>query len=381
MNRINQADRTAFSHGAGLANGMLADARLNADRLRGRGAAVNPTPRFDRYQREAFDDGWQTFEDLPPFATEVQIDKSRTVIAHNDSPDLPFDQSINPYRGCEHGCVYCFARPTHAYLGLSPGLEFETKLFAKPDAARLLEREIGKPNYEVKTLAIGTNTDPYQPVEKKYRIMREILEVLDAASHPVTIVTKSALVMRDIDILSRMAERGLAKVAVSVTTMDRGLARAMEPRASTTSRRLEALRALSEAGVPTSVLVAPVVPGLTDHEMERILDAAAAQGVKEARYILLRLPLEVAPLFKEWLLRNYPDRYKHVMSLLRSMRGGKDYDAEFGKRMTGAGPYAWQIGRRFELAAKRHGLNIERKRLRSDLFAAPQLAGAQLNLF
>ena len=381
MDRINQADRIAFSHGAGIANGMLADARLNAERLRGRGAAVNPMPRFDRYQREAFDDGWQAFEDLPPFATEVQIDKSRTVISRNDSPDLPFDQSINPYRGCEHGCVYCFARPTHAYLGLSPGLEFETKLFAKPDAARLLEREIGKPNYEVKTLAIGTNTDPYQPVEKKYRIMREILEVLDAASHPVTIVTKSALVMRDIDILSRMAERGLAKVAVSVTTMDRALARAMEPRAATTSRRLEALRALSEAGVPTSVLVAPVVPGLTDHELERILDAAAAQGVKEARYILLRLPLEVAPLFKEWLLRTYPDRYKHVMSLLRSMRGGKDYDAEFGKRMSGSGPYAWQIGRRFELAAKRHGLNIERKRLRSDLFSAPQLAGAQMSLF
>jgi DNA repair photolyase len=381
MNRINQADRIAFSHGAGIANGMLADARLSQERLRGRAAAVNPAPRFDRYQREAFDDGWQAFEDLPPFATEVQIDKSRTVIATNDSPDLPFDQSINPYRGCEHGCIYCFARPTHAYLGLSPGLEFETKLFAKPDAARLLEREIAKPNYEVKTLAIGTNTDPYQPVEKKYRIMREILEVLDAASHPVTIVTKSALVMRDIDILSRMAERGLAKVAVSVTTMDRALARAMEPRASTTSRRLGALRALSEAGVPTSVLVAPVVPGLTDHEMERILDAAAAQGVNEAHYILLRLPLEVAPLFKEWLLRNYPDRYKHVMSLLRSMRGGKDYDAEFGKRMTGAGPYAWQIGRRFELAAKRHGLNIERKRLRSDLFEAPQLAGAQMSLF
>jgi DNA repair photolyase len=381
MDMVNQADRIAFSHGAGIANGMLADARLREEQRRGRGAAVNPAPRFDRYQREAFDDGWQAFEDLPPFATEVQIDKSRSVIARNDSPDLPFDQSINPYRGCEHGCVYCFARPTHAYLGLSPGLEFETKLFAKPDAARLLEREIAKPGYEVKTLAIGTNTDPYQPVEKKYRIMREILEVLDTASHPVTIVTKSALVMRDIDILSRMAERGLAKVAVSVTTMDRALARAMEPRASTTSRRLEALRALSEAGVPTSVLVAPVVPGLTDHELERILDAAAAQGVKEARYILLRLPLEVAPLFKEWLLRTYPDRYKHVMSLLRSMRGGKDYDAEFGKRMSGSGPYAWQIGRRFELAAKRHGLNIERKRLRSDLFAAPQLAGAQMSLF
>ncbi len=381
MEMISQADRIAFSHGAGFANGMLADARLKEEQRRGRGAAVNPAPRFDRYQREAFDDGWQAFEELPPFSTEVQIDKTRSVITRNDSPDLPFDQSINPYRGCEHGCVYCFARPTHAYLGLSPGLEFETKLFAKPDAARLLEREISKPNYEVKTLAIGTNTDPYQPVEKKYRIMREILEVLDAASHPVTIVTKSALVTRDIDILSRMAERGLAKVAVSVTTMDRALARAMEPRASTTSRRLEALRALSEAGVPTSVLVAPVVPGLTDHELERILDAAAAQGVKEARYILLRLPLEVAPLFKEWLLRIYPDRYTRVMSLLRSMSGGKDYDAEFGKRMTGAGPYAWQIGRRFELAAKRHGLNVERKRLRADLFAAPQLAGAQMSLF
>ena len=381
MDMVNQADRIAFSHGAGIANGMLADARLSEDRRRGRGAAVNPAPRFDRYAREAFDDGWQAFEDLPPFATEVQIDKTRSIIARNDSPDLPFDRSVNPYRGCEHGCVYCFARPTHAFLGLSPGLEFETKLFAKPDAARLLEREIAKPNYDVKTLAIGTNTDPYQPVEKKYRIMREILEVLDAASHPVTIVTKSALVMRDIDILSRMAERGLAKVAVSVTTMNRALARSMEPRASTTARRLEALRALSAAGVPTSVLVAPVVPGLTDHEMERILDAAAAQGVTEARYILLRLPLEVAPLFKEWLLRAYPDRYRHVMSLLRSMRGGKDYDAEFGQRMTGAGAYAWQIGRRFELAAKRHGLNAERRRLRSDLFAAPQLAGAQMSLF
>ena len=381
MDMVNQADRIAFSHGAGIANGMLADARLSEDRRRGRGAAVNPAPRFDRYAREAFDDGWQAFEDLPPFATEVQIDKTRSIIARNDSPDLPFDRSVNPYRGCEHGCVYCFARPTHAFLGLSPGLEFETKLFAKPDAARLLEREIAKPNYDVKTLAIGTNTDPYQPVEKKYRIMREILEVLDAASHPVTIVTKSALVMRDIDILSRMAERGLAKVAVSVTTMNRALARSMEPRASTTARRLEALRALSAAGVPTSVLVAPVVPGLTDHEMERILDAAAAQGVTEARYILLRLPLEVAPLFKEWLLRSYPDRYRHVMSLLRSMRGGKDYDAEFGQRMVGEGPYAWQIGRRFDLAARRHGLNAERKRLRSDLFAAPQFAGAQMSLF
>ena len=381
MEQVNQADRIAFSHGAAMANGMLADARLNSDRLRGRAAALNPMPRFDRYSKEAFDDGWQNFEDLPPFATEVQIDKTRSIIAKNDSPDLPFDQSVNPYRGCEHGCIYCFARPTHSYLGLSAGLDFETKLFAKPDAAKLLEREIAKPNYEVKTLAIGTNTDPYQPIEKKYRIMREILEVLDAASHPVTIITKSALVMRDIDILGRMAERGLARVAISVTTMDRALARTMEPRASSTTRRLEALRALSLAGIPTTVMVAPVVPGLTDHEIERILDAAAAQGVKEARYILLRLPLEVAPLFKDWLLRNYPDRYRHVMSLLRSMRDGKDYDAEFGKRMTGTGPYAWQIGRRFELTAKRLGLNVARKRLRSDLFIAPQPMGAQLNLF
>ena len=381
MEQVNQADRIAFSHGAALANGILADARMNADRLRGRAAALNPAPRFDRYAKEAFDDGWQAFEELPPFATEVQIDRTRSIIARNDSPDLPFDQSINPYRGCEHGCIYCFARPTHSYLGLSAGLDFEAKLFAKPDAAKLLEREISRPNYEVKTLAIGTNTDPYQPIEKKYRIMREILEVLDAASHPVTIVTKSALVTRDADILGRMAERGLARVAISVTTMDRALARTMEPRASTTTRRLEALRMLGEAGVPTSVLVAPIVPGLTDHELERILDAAAAQGVKNARYILLRLPLEVAPLFKEWLLRNYPDRYRHVMTLLRSMRGGKDYDAEWGKRMTGAGPYAWQIGRRFELAAKRLGLNVENKRLRSDLFVAPKQAGAQMSLF
>ncbi len=381
MEQVNQADRIAFSHGAALANGILADARMNADRLRGRGAALNPAPRFDRYAKEAFDDGWQAFEELPPFATEVQIDRTRSIIARNDSPDLPFDQSINPYRGCEHGCIYCFARPTHSYLGLSAGLDFEAKLFAKPDAAKLLEREISRPNYEVKTLAIGTNTDPYQPIEKKYRIMREILEVLDAASHPVTIVTKSALVTRDADILGRMAERGLARVAISVTTMDRALARTMEPRASTTTRRLEALRMLGEAGVPTSVLVAPIVPGLTDHELERILDAAAAQGVKNARYILLRLPLEVAPLFKEWLLRNYPDRYRHVMTLLRSMRGGKDYDAEWGKRMTGDGPYAWQIGRRFELAAKRLGLNVENRRLRSDLFVAPKQAGAQMSLF
>jgi DNA repair photolyase len=311
----------------------------------------------------------------------VQIDKTRSIIARNDSPDIPFDQSVNPYRGCEHGCIYCFARPTHSYLGLSAGVDFETKLFAKPDAAKLLEREISKPGYEVKTLAIGTNTDPYQPIEKKYRIMREILEVLEAAAHPVTIVTKSALVTRDIDILSRMSERGLARVAMSITTMDKALARQMEPRASTTSKRLEAIRELSEAGVHTSVMVAPIIPGLNDHEIERLLDAAAAQGAREAGHVLLRLPYEVAPLFKEWLLRHYPDRYRHVMSLLRSMRGGKDYDAEWGTRMKGTGPYAWQIGKRFELAAKRLGLNLERKRLRDDLFTPPSRIAGQLCLF
>jgi DNA repair photolyase len=381
MEMVNQADRAAFSHGAAIANGMLADTRLRKEQLRGRGAAINPTPRFDRYQREAFDDGWQAFEDLPPFSTDVQIDKTRSIIARNDSPDIPFDQSVNPYRGCEHGCIYCFARPTHSYLGLSAGVDFETKLFAKPDAAKLLEREIAKPGYEVKTLAIGTNTDPYQPIEKKYRIMREILEVLEAAAHPVTIVTKSALVTRDIDILSRMSERGLARVAMSITTMDKAFARQMEPRASTTTKRLEAIRELSDAGVHTSVMVAPIIPGLNDHEIERLLDAAAAQGAKEAGHVLLRLPYEVAPLFKEWLLRHYPDRYRHVMSLLRSMRGGKDYDAEWGTRMKGTGPYAWQIGKRFELAAKRLGLNLERKRLRDDLFTPPSRIAGQLCLF
>ncbi len=310
----------------------------------------------------------------------MQVEKPRTIITRNDSPDISFDRSINPYRGCEHGCVYCFARPTHSYMGLSAGLDFEAKLFAKPDAAKLLEKELAKPGYEVRTIAIGTNTDPYQPIEKAHRIMREILEVLDAHNHPVGIVTKSALVMRDIDILQRMAERGLAKVALSITTLDRKLARTMEPRAATPTRRLEALRALNEAGIPVSVLVAPIIPGLNDPEIERILDSAASLGVKEAGYVLLRLPLEVAPIFKDWLLTHYPDRYRHVMSLVRSMRDGKDYDAEWGKRMKGSGPYAWQIGRRFELAAKRLGLNGNKRPLRTDLFEAPEPVGKQLQL-
>ncbi len=383
MEAVRTADRAAFSHGAAVADAFIGASglRLPDERRRGRAAALNPSGRFEAYSREGFDDRWQNFEELPPFKTEVQEEKPRTIITRNESPDISFDRSVNPYRGCEHGCIYCFARPSHAYMGLSAGLDFESKLFAKPDAARLLERELSKSGYEPKTIAIGTNTDPYQPIEKQWRIMREILEVLDAANHPVGIVTKSALVTRDIDILARMASRGLAKVALSVTTMDRRLARNMEPRAATPTKRLEAMKQLSDAGVPVSVMVAPVIPGLNDHEIERILDAARAQGALEAGYVLLRLPLEVSPLFKDWLLRHYPDKYRHVLSLVRSMRDGKDYDAEWGKRMRGTGPYAWTIGRRFELAAARLGMNVEKRTLRTDLFTSPAKGGTQLKLF
>jgi DNA repair photolyase len=380
---ITRADIAVFKGGgAEVANAMIEESgvRVGFDRRRGRGAGVNPSGRYEPVTRHVFDDGWETIEELPPFKTEVQVEKPRTIITRNESPDISFDRSINPYRGCEHGCVYCFARPTHAYMGLSPGLDFESKLFAKPDAARLLEKELGKEGYQPKTIAIGTNTDPYQPIEREYRIMREILEVLEAHNHPVGIVTKSGLVTRDIDILARMAEKGLAKVALSVTTLDRKLARMMEPRANTPPKRLEAVRALNDAGVLASVMIGPVIPGLNDMEIERILESAVAAGAREAGYVMLRLPLEVSPIFKDWLLRHYPDRFRHVMSLIRSMRGGKDYDSEWGKRMRGSGPYAWQIGRRFELAAKRLGLNTERRQLRTDLFRAPARQGEQLTL-
>ena len=383
MAEITRADAAAFGKGrSAMANAIVEEsgARVGEERRRGRGAGVNPTGRFEPVTRHVFEDGWESIEELPPFKTEVQIEKPRTIITRNDSPDISFARSINPYRGCEHGCVYCFARPTHSYMGLSAGLDFESKLFAKPDAARLLEKELAKDGYKPRTIAIGTNTDPYQPIERQYRIMREVLEVLEAFSHPVGIVTKSALVLRDVDILSRMAERGLAKVALSVTTLDRKLARTMEPRASTPTKRLEAIKALNAAGIPASVMIGPVIPGLNDSEIERILDSARAAGAQEAGYVLLRLPLEVAPIFKDWLLRHYPDRYRHVMSLIRSMRDGKDYDSEWGKRMRGSGPYAWQIGRRFELAARKLGLNLEQRRLRADLFTAPQVGGKQLLL-
>lgn len=354
--------------------------RVSDERVRGRGAGLNMSGRFEFSSREVFDDGWSSLEDLAPFKTEVQVEKPRTVITRNQSPDLSFDRSVNPYRGCEHGCVYCFARPSHAYMGLSAGVDFEARLFAKPDAPRLLERELSRPGYKVQPIAIGTNTDPYQPIERQWRIMRQLLEVLEAAGHPVGIVTKSALVTRDIDILSRMASRGLARVALSVTTLDRKLARTMEPRASTPEKRLEAMRALSDAGIPVSVMAAPVIPGLNDHEIERILDSAKAAGADAAGYVMLRLPIEVSPLFRDWLLRHYPDRYRHVMALVRSMRGGKDYDAEFGKRMRGSGPYAWQIARRFQIASKRLGLNLRKAPLRVDHFVPPLGDGVQLSL-
>jgi len=303
------------------------------------------------------------------------------VIAHNDSPDVGFDRSINPYRGCEHGCIYCFARPTHAYLGLSPGLDFESKLTIKPDAPALLEKELAAPGYEPRVIAIGTNTDPYQPIEREHRIMRGILEVLEKAGHPVGIVTKSALVVRDIDILSRMAERNLVKVGISVTTLDAKLARSMEPRASAPTKRLEALQKLTAAGIPTKVMMGPVIPALNDSEMERILDSAAHLGVKEASYIVLRLPLEVRDLFREWLIANYPDRYRHVFTLIRDMRGGKDYDSQWGTRMTGTGPLAWMIGRRFDIACDKLGLNKKRTKLSTEHFVRPNRDGDQLTLF
>ncbi len=355
--------------------------RVGQARRRGRGAQSNGPGRFEPLQAASFDDGWQSLEDLPPFATEVGIDVARKVITRNTSPDVPFDRSINPYRGCEHGCIYCFARPTHAYLGLSPGLDFESKLFMKPDAPELLARELSARNYSPRTIAIGTNTDPYQPIERRYGIMRRVLEVLDRTGHPVGIVTKSNLVTRDIDILSRMASRNLVRVCISVTTLDAKLARVMEPRAPTPSRRLDALRELAAAGIPTTVMVAPIIPAINDAEIERILDAAAACGVEGAGYVLLRLPLEVRDLFREWLQANFPDRERHVFALIRQTRGGKDYDATFGKRMTGGGPYAWMIGKRFKTTCSRLGLNMDRPPLATEHFKPPRAKSEQLSLF
>jgi DNA repair photolyase len=362
--------------------GDAGSATVEINRRRGRGAASNASGRFESLARSAEYDGWGSMEDLPAFRTEVTDERARKIITRNDSPDISFDRSINPYRGCEHGCVYCFARPTHAFMGLSPGLDFESKLFAKPDAASLLERELGARGYKPKTIAMGTNTDPYQPIERSRRITRSILDVLERSGHPVGIVTKSHLITRDIDILARMANRGLAKVALSVTTLDGKLARSLEPRAASPQRRLDAIRKLAEAGIPTTVMVAPVIPSINDAEIERILDAAYEAGAREAGYVLLRLPLEISGLMREWLAEHHPDKLNHVFSLVQSTRGGKDYDSRWGLRMVGTGPYAWMIGRRFEIAVARLGFNAKRLKLRTDLFVRPKpSSGDQLALF
>ena len=348
------------------------DDRLPDRPRKGRGAVGNADGRYEPTRREAIDDGWGAAEDdPPPLRTTVTIDATRTIIARNQSPDVPFDRSINPYRGCEHGCVYCFARPTHAWLGLSPGLDFESRLFAKPDAPELLARELARPGYQPAVMALGTNTDPYQPIEREHRITRRILEVLAACNHPVGIVTKSALVARDIDILAPMAARRLARVYLSVTTLDSGLARRLEPRAPTPARRLETMRLLAAAGIPVGVMVAPVIPALTDHEIERILEAAAAAGATSGGHVLLRLPLEIKELFQDWLAAHAPLKARRVLDLVRQTRGGELYQSAWGTRMTGTGPYAESIARRFDLAVKRCGLDGRNRDFDTSLFRPP----------
>jgi DNA repair photolyase len=349
---------------------------------KGRGAASNRGGRFETETHEPIDDGWGGLDQPPaPLRTTVAIDASRGVITRNRSPDLGFDRSINPYRGCEHGCAYCYARPSHAYLGLSSGQDFESRLFAKPDAAALLRAELAKPGYRCRMIALGTNTDPYQPVERQHRITRSILEVLSECDHPVGIVTKSALVVRDIDILAAMAARKLAKVVISVTTLDRRLANRLEPRAASPERRLGALRALAEAGIPTAVMIGPVIPGLTEVEIESILAAAGQAGARECAYILLRLPAEVKGLFEEWLGVHAPGKAARVMALVRDTRGGKTYDSRFGYRQRGTGAFAEIIAQRFATAARRHRFNRAPARLDTSSFRARARSGRQGELF
>ena len=357
--------------------------RMHPGSRHGRGAASNQSGRYEAQGREWCDDGWGNLDAVPPaLSTSLTKDSSRKVISYNESPDLGFDRSINPYRGCEHGCIYCFARPTHAWLGLSPGLDFESRLSFKPDAPAVLERELRRRGYKCRPIALGTNTDPYQPVERRLMVTRELLKVLDSFNHPVLIITKSNLICRDIDILSAMAARGLVKAAMSITTLDRGLARRMEPRAPTPERRLSALASLSKAGIPTVVMVAPVIPALTDMEMEAILGRAAASGAQAARYILLRLPLVIKALWREWLAEHYPKRGERIMRHIREARGGKDYDRQFHRLVVGAGPYTELIARRFELACRRLGLREGREEHRLDCgqFRRPLAREGQLSL-
>ncbi len=358
--------------------GQSVDPRL---RRAGRGAMTNDPGRYERHGRSFEPDGWVREEDERPLRTEVTCEAPRRAITYNRSPDLPFDRSLNPYRGCEHGCIYCFARPTHAWLGLSAGLDFETRLVARPGIAARLADELRHARYRPATLAIGTNTDPYQPVEREHGVTRACLEVLREFRHPVGIVTKGTLIERDLDILSDMAGQGLVRVGISVTTLDAALSRRMEPRAPAPERRLETIRRLSRAGVPVRIVTSPVVPGLTDHEMERLLEAGREAGAAAASWVMLRLPLEVAPLFREWLDAHYPDRAGRVMGLVRGMHDGKDYAAEWGRRMRGTGPYAQMVARRFDVAVKRLGLATHLSDLPSDRFLIPPRAGDQLALF
>ncbi|TYB87742.1 PA0069 family radical SAM protein [Oceaniovalibus sp. ACAM 378] len=357
------------------------DQTIPAQRRRGRGALSNPDVRFDPYTRVTEPDGWDREEDLPPLRTEVSIEVPRRVITRNTSPDISFDRSINPYRGCEHGCIYCFARPSHAYLGLSPGLDFETRLIARPAAPRQLAKELSAKKYKVAPIAIGTNTDPYQPIEKARGIMRGCLEVLSEFRHPVTVATKGTLIERDADILGEMGQAGLARVGISLTTLDATLARRLEPRVPSPLRRLKAIEALAKAGCPVRVMVSPVIPGLTDPEIEAILKSARDAGAVAASWIMLRLPFEVSPLFSRWLREHYPDRASKVMSRLREMHGGKEYSAEWHHRMQGSGVYADLIAQRFELACGRLGLSEALPKLRCDLFHVPPRPGDQLTLF
>ena len=349
---------------------------------RGRGAQTNASGRYESLVREGFDDGW-TVEDAAPqqLSTTLTAETARVILTRNESPDIGFNQSINPYRGCEHGCTYCYARPAHAYMGLSPGLDFESKLFFKPEAAKLLERELSKPGYRPENIQIGGNTDPYQPIERKLMITRSVIEVLDRFQHPFSIITKSALITRDIDLMAPMAAAGLARAAVSITTLDRKLARSMEPRAATPERRLDAVRKLTDAGIPTVVMMAPIVPGLNDHEIEGLLQRCAEAGATSAGYVVLRLPLEIKDLFREWLEAERPDRARRVMSLVRQMRGGRDYDPEWRKRQVGEGPVAELVARRFRLACTRYGLDRPWTEPDCGRFKVPPRAGDQLKLF
>jgi len=347
---------------------------------KGRGAGSNVVSRFVELKREAVDDGWEQAE-RSPLRTELFTDNSRTIISHNDSPDVPFTASINPYKGCEHGCSYCFARPTHTYLDLSAGLDFESKIYCKPGAAPLLETELARPRYTPQVIALGANTDAYQPVEREMRITRSILEVLKTHHNPVAIITKSALVERDIDLLAPMAEMNLVRVFVSVTTLDRELGRRLEPRAAAPQRRLETIRRLQQAGIPVGVLMAPIIPVLNDNEIEQLLGECAAAGADSASYVILRLPHEIKDLFIQWLQEHYPLKAEHVMNRIRDLRGGREYHSEFGERMRGSGQYAELIAHRFSLACKKQGLNRRRLELDCSKFRVPPKSGDQMGLF